>query len=66
MSFSAKEAPEEMTDERTPFSRAKSLAAYCRSSAFDHSDGRPREQRDHQRVVRRERAPLESDAENAA
>jgi hypothetical protein len=39
MSFPAKEAPEEMIDKRTPFSRAKSLAAYCRSSAFDQSDG---------------------------
>jgi hypothetical protein len=39
MSFSAKENPQEITDERTPFSRAKGFAAYCRSSAFDQSDG---------------------------
>ena len=39
MSFSAKENPQEITDEHTPFSRAKGFAAYCRSSAFDQSDG---------------------------
>ena len=39
MSFSAKEAPEEMIGKRTPFSTAKSFASYCRSSAFDQSDG---------------------------